>query len=483
MFLRSLVIEGVRSIEYLKLDFTTEDLKTRKWTIVLGENGTGKSTALRAAALVLGGSDLLPVLVPDAAVWVRNAGKVLRIKAEISTARNELREISLEINRGDTPSEIVKRNHKNLKLLDAALGHSQRNYFVAGYGASRRLPGPKSATFESRDSFSHPRAQAVATLFSGDATLRALDAWAMDLDYRLAQTGMEMIKNALGELLPGVTFSRIDRSKRQLLFQTPDGVVPLQQLSDGYQNIASWIGDLLFRITETFKNYRRPLEARGILLLDEIDLHLHPIWQRQLLLFLDRKLPNFQILATTHSPFTAQQAAPGSLHVLERAPASKGKPGLITARQYGGDPKLLRVDQLLEPLLGLGTTESVAAEELRERQKALRKKTKRTSAEERDFQQLTTAVRDLPEVQRLEEPEKKRFDLLRRIEKHLDKPNGSGGSVKARARSKGAAVSSAPPVEAIESAFAKLAVKPSVALPGGAKTASKSRRRARARRR
>jgi hypothetical protein len=267
-----------------------------------------------------------------------------------------------------------------------------------------------------------------------------------------------------------------------LLFQTPDGVVPLQQLSDGYQNIASWIGDLLFRITETFKNYQRPLEARGILLLDEIDLHLHPIWQRQLLLFLDRKLPNFQILATTHSPFTAQQAAPGSLHVLERPPAGKGTTGLITVRQYGGDPKLLRVDQLLEPLLGLETTESVAAEELREKQKALRRKTKRTRAEESDFQQFTTAVRDLPEAQRLEEPEKKRFDLLRRIEQHLEKPNGSAASVKARARSKEPAVSPSP-VEAIESAFEKLAVKPSVSLPGSAKASSKSRRVARARRR
>jgi len=232
MFLRSLIIEDVRSIEYLKFDFTTDDLKTRKWTIVLGENGTGKSTALRAAALVLGGSDLLPVLVPDAAVWVRNGAKVSRIKAEIRTAQNELREVSLEIGRTQTASEIVKRNHKNLMQLDAALGHSFRNYFIAGYGASRRLPGPKSATFESRDTFSHPRAQAVATLFSGDATLRALDAWAMGLDYRLKKTGMQMIKEALGELLPGVGFLNIDRSQRRLLFETPDGVVPLQQLSD-----------------------------------------------------------------------------------------------------------------------------------------------------------------------------------------------------------------------------------------------------------
>ena len=66
--------------------------------------------------------------------------------------------------------------------------------------------------------------------------------------------------------------------------------------------VAAWIGDLLYRITETFEDYRAPLEARGLLLVDEIGLHLHPSWQRQLLDYISRKLPNFQRVVTTHSP-------------------------------------------------------------------------------------------------------------------------------------------------------------------------------------
>jgi hypothetical protein len=305
----------------------------------------------------------------------------------------------------------------------------------------------------------------------------------MDLDYRMQETGIEMIRSALGELLPGVTFLRIDRQNRQLLFDTPDGVVPLQQLSDGYQNMASWTGDLLFRITETFGNYRRPLAARGLLLLDEIDLHLHPVWQRELLLFLDRKLPNLQILATTHSPFTAQQASPGALHVLERISTKGAKAGVLRARQYNGDPKLLRVDQLLEPLLGLETTESLAAQRVREKQRDLRGKSSRTQAEEKTLAQLTTAVRVLPQAQALDAPERARLDLLRRIELHLEGEKSPRGTAKSRKDKTAAAAGLAPavaaeatpPAEAIENVFHKMALQPEGLSTSAPKAQPKSR--------
>lgn len=487
MFLRSLRIENVRSIERLELDLTAADRRARKWTIVLGENGTGKSTVLRAAALVLGGSDVLPSLIPEPAVWVRNGATKAVITACISTARDELREVRLEIRRSESVAELVKRNHENLQQLDAALSHASRNYFVAGYGASRRLPGGEASAFSASETFAAPRAQAVASLFSRDATLRALDAWAMDLDYRKADEGIEMIRSAMGELLPGVTFSHIDRAARQMLFNTPDGIVSLQQLSDGYQNMASWTGDLLFRITETFRNFKRPLQARGLLLLDEIDLHLHPTWQRELLLFVDRKFPNLQILATTHSPFTAQQAAPGALHVIRRQPpAGRRTRGALEIWQYPGDPKLLRVEQLLEPLLGLETSESLAAQRVRESQQMLKQKTSRTPREERNLQELTTAVRVLPRAQAIEPAAKERLDLLERIERHLTGNGKPAAPISARAAAEkpvaGSAVS--PPVSAIESVFEKMALQPSATpaeaarkTTGGTKSAASAKSR------
>ena len=119
-------------------------------------------------------------------------------------------------------------------------------------------------------------------------------------------------------LLPGVEFLRIDKKQGELIFSTPDGKVPMVRLSDGYQTTAAWCGDLLYRITRAYGNYKNPLAARGLLLLDEIDLHLHPLWQRELMSYLEEKFTNFQIVATSHSPMTVQQAGPGELFVMRR---------------------------------------------------------------------------------------------------------------------------------------------------------------------
>ena len=148
--------------------------------------------------------------------------------------------------------------------------------------------------------------------------LNPLETWAIDLHYRRQDEGLAIIHEAMRKLLPGMTFKGIDRERRDLMFDTVDGVVPLAYLSDGYQNMAAWCGDLLFRVTDTFDDYKDPLAARGVLIVDEIDLHLHPVWQRQLRNFLSDMFPNFQFILTTHSPLTAQQAGAGELFLVKR---------------------------------------------------------------------------------------------------------------------------------------------------------------------
>lgn len=422
--IRCLKIENLRSIKKLELRFDEPVPTGREWTILLGENGSGKSTILRAIALVTCGSDALPGLLADPSSWVRNGTKQARIEAELLTAEGEPRTVTLEIGAGQSVSGVVKRNDANLKALDAALGHATRSYFVAGYGASRRLPGKDSPSFMQQEAFHQPRAQSVASLFSRDATLRSLESWAMDLQYRRQKIAGSLLAPTLKSLLPGLAFLRIDRQKRRLMFNTPDGPVPLDQLSDGYQNMAAWIGDLLFRLTEAFQDYKKPLEARGVLLLDESDLHLHPVWQRQLLAFLGEKLPNFQIIATTHSPFTAQQAPPGALHIVERAPSGTSRSMRVRSadvrvRQYAGDPRLLRVDQLVGPLLGLATVESAAVEKKRSQLTAMKSK-KRLSARDRtEMGRLKATIAGLPPPPSLIPVPKKSLDLLQRVEQQL----------------------------------------------------------------
>ena len=137
MFLMQVSLRNVRSIKSLDLDFRSSEGNARRWTLLLGENGCGKSSALRAIALLLAGSEALPDLLGEPDAWIRNGSKKCLISGILATAKGEIREIALEINRGDGIRQIFSRNHSSLEALDKALSFAERNYFVLGYGVSR----------------------------------------------------------------------------------------------------------------------------------------------------------------------------------------------------------------------------------------------------------------------------------------------------------------------------------------------------------
>jgi energy-coupling factor transporter ATP-binding protein EcfA2 len=237
MFLRSLHVQNLRSLQDVKLVFDGPD-GIRKWTLILGENGCGKSTVLRAAALVLAGSEALPSLLGETESWIRYGAPEARISATIETAEGERRDISLSLVRGEGISAVFDRNRESLSLLDRAVAHASRSYLTVGYGASRRLNSNPESAFSRRSEWK-PRARAVATLFSPDAVLDPLEAWVIDADYRRDKGGRKIIQTIAKDLLPDVDFHGIDKKRKQLLFKTRDGITPLSQLSDGYQNVAA----------------------------------------------------------------------------------------------------------------------------------------------------------------------------------------------------------------------------------------------------
>jgi len=359
MYLNRIEIENVRAIRNLVLDFGT-GAATRRWTVLLGENGCGKTTVLKAIGLVLAGSDALSELLTEVDEWIHNDAQVGKIRAEISTAQGEKRSLSLEIHRGDGRDSIIRRNQAGLELLDAAVGKADRNYFVAGYGAFRRPPDPERSSHQRSARVS--RAANVSTLFSAVTDLMSIEQWAMELDYQSGDKGRRVIADALGSLLPGMQFKEIDKKGRRIIMSTQDGDVPLRNLSEGYQAMAAWAGDILYRMTEIFEDWEKPLHARGVLLIDEMDLHLHPVWKRNFVDFLNTAFPHLQIIATTHSPLSIQQCGEGELFVVKRE--GRRAPVLIP---FKGDPSKLRLSELfLSPLIGLETLDSPKVAALRD---------------------------------------------------------------------------------------------------------------------
>jgi predicted ATP-binding protein involved in virulence len=418
MFLTRVEIINVRCVKSLALPLETSPDVTRKWTLLLGENGVGKSTLMRSIGLVLAGSAALAELIGDPDSWIRAGENECSISADLETAEGEKRHISLRISRGNTIKDVYETNKDTLELLDRAIARAARNYLVIAYGASRRLSSTKLSTQTVTPRFRHPRANNVATLFSPDAMLNPLETWAIDLHYRLQDEGLRIVDEAMKKLLPGMRFKGIDRERRDLVFDTVDGEVPLAYLSDGYQNMAAWCGDLLFRITDTFEDYKDPLAARGLLIVDEIDLHLHPVWQRQLRNFLNDMFPNFQFILTTHSPLTAQQASAGELFLMRR-PTPEAAPVL---EPVGIEPRTMLVHQLLmSPVFGIGTPDSVAVETMKNDYVRLSGIKNRTPDEQARFEQLEDTLKDLPDWSVVPQRDARRDQLLADIKTALER--------------------------------------------------------------
>ena len=440
MFLQRIALHNVRSVETLALDFTGSDGEARRWTLLLGENGCGKSSVLRAIALLLAGSEALPDLLGEPDAWIRNGAAQCAISATVATAKGETRDIGLVIHRGEGLRELFARNRLSLAALDAAIAHTERQYFTLAYGASRRLPGDGAQAAFHNPRVRSARAQGMASMFSTVAPLISLEQWAMDLDYRRGQTALAAMRQALDLLLPGMTFQRIDRETRQMIFATVDGEVPLAGLSEGYQNMAAWCGDLLYRITEAFPDRHDPLATRGVLLVDELDLHLHPVWRRRLVEFLSAALPNFQFIATTHSALTVQQSGEGEVFVLRRQ-GDKERPVL---QAFAGEPRKMMLHQLLmSPMFGLVSMDSVETEQARDEVRELLSRKDALSRTDRQRLRSQQKVLDAtPRWDAVPHYAREQTALLASIRQALDEagppPGVSAVKLKATARRLGA---------------------------------------------
>lgn len=392
MFIKRLELKNFKSFSHLEIDFRDINAeKNRNRTIILGGNGTGKSNILKSIALVTAGSNALGELLGNPNDWIRYGEKECRIDLEMTTQKDEQRHIWLEIHKGDTLREVMQRSTDSLDEIDSALSHTDRNYFVVGYGASRFMEGGGRKSRGRSRYYDSQRAQCIASLLDRESSLNSIENWALDLDYRNESSGQEIIRNVFDNFLEGIRFHGIDKKEGRLMLETPDGIVPMDSLSDGYQNMAAWLGDLLFRISDIFSDRKDPLKTAGVLILDEIDLHLHPAWQRKLLQFIEETLPNMQLIASTHSPFVAQQAEAGELFVIKR------EDGKINMQQYLGNPQNLLLHQLImSDVFGLETDESVELGQLKQERQRLRQAKTISTSDEQRLKEIEERLSDAP---------------------------------------------------------------------------------------
>jgi len=125
------------------------------------------------------------------------------------------------------------------------------------------------------------------------------------------------VTKTIENFIPGYANLRLKRVPRPHMLVDKDGVeISLDQLSDGEKNLIALVGDIARRLAIANPNSKRPLSGEGVVLIDEIDLHLHPSWQRLMVPQLQKAFPNCQFIITTHSPQVLSHVAPESIFLL-----------------------------------------------------------------------------------------------------------------------------------------------------------------------
>ena len=191
----------------------------------------------------------------------------------------------------------------------------------------------------------------------------------------------------------------------------------MKQLGYGYQTLITWVADLASRMVERYPDSPNPLAEPAVVLVDEIDLHLHPIWQRKLMGFLTERFPNTQFIATAHSPLVAQAALDANLAVLRR----EGDHVIID--NDVDNLRNLRVDQILtSELFGLTSARPPQIEKLLDERKALLTSPKLTKTQTRRLKELEAEIGDLPTG---ESPQDiKEMEEIRKAIQALQEANG-----------------------------------------------------------
>lgn len=418
-YITGLRLRNIKSFEGdHHLDLTTEDGKIARWTLILGDNGVGKTTLLQCLAHLApfrntrdedGVAKPTFFIEPGGSSEVKTIEQLARIGEhsfllEGSFVGNGIldEKPTPRVTSFTTSIEFTKRQGK-VESFEASetVDVIKREPLVIAYGAGRKL-GHGALD---RDDAGGP----LASLFDDQVELCDAEELIQQLDYaaykrqtKQAARQNTVMREMISALLPDIGVpdnlkiygpSPISRGgKTGVHAVTPYGEVPLADLSFGYQTMTAWLADIGWRIFQHYPGSANPLREPAVVLVDEIDLHLHPKWQRQLRQKLGKHFPAVQFIATAHSPLMAQAYMSQNLAVVRRV--GEGV-------KIENEPKVVaswRLDEVItSELFDLPSAFPPEIEALYEEQRELVAKPNRTRADQNRLRELESILLELPQ--------------------------------------------------------------------------------------
>lgn len=401
-----------------KISLEREDGSFAGWTVFAGRNGSGKSTLLKAIAAAAAGPLAVRSLTGSVPDWVRHGTKLARFAVTLQVSKADhpwapnippTLKLGLQWQRqkqGTSFSPWLGKGKLTRQLADAGPWSDMPfGWFIAAYGPYRRL-GP--ATSDVVKVSNDPKLARLINLFSESATLSDAVDWLREQHSRALErrSGARNLRDAVllllnsGLLPEGSSVQRVDTEG--LWIKRDRVTVPLKEVSDGYRTVTALVVDLVRRLYLTYGGI--PLNQGkdgiycplpGVVLIDEIDAHMHVSWQQKIGGWLTRHFPRIQFLTTTHSPFICQAAssrgvirlpAPGEKRVISHL-----DPVMLRAVVNGGAD-----DAVMSELFGLEHAHSPNAELLRRRVAELELKLLMNKAGEQETKEYERLRKQLP---------------------------------------------------------------------------------------
>jgi predicted ATP-binding protein involved in virulence len=436
VYFASIEVENVFCFKTLqKLDLCDENGFPAQWTVILGDNGVGKTTLLRCLAamepvIIHTPEDKIPTVAPRSSSGINDWNE--RSTRHLLRANITANYICGCLISDD--SKLVANNQENSEEKKIALGHEfDGEYYdritvnysrqllglkCYGYGANRRTG--KTSLSDTLSSHN------TSSLFSDDNTLINAEEWLLQADYAIARSdsdtnvfkkNFDVIQETLKQLLPDITDIRIspagkNRSRPTAEFLTPYGWVSISNLGLGYRTVTAWMVDLSAKMIDSYPNSENPLTEPAVVLVDEIDLHLHPKWQRTIMSILTERFPNVQFIVTAHSPLVVQAARNANLVLLRR----EGDHVVID-----NNPEVIenwRVEQVLTSIFELPSTLPADIEPLVQRRRAILAKSTLTKKDKQELKGLEAKIGNLPSAESAADIQA--MDIIRKAAKLLE---------------------------------------------------------------
>ena len=388
MHIESISLSNFRSFRKARIEFAHQNRKPTKGlpapklpnvNLLLGNNGLGKTTLLKAISLAalgpaVGDSGIFPyrlvrrepgenVSKDDGDAWDPiQPGKTATIEATFRAHpqdRVPCQKIQSKVaisQRGDL--EQLRWTHEDEKIWHPIFSSSSDAFFFVGYGATRRVEKREQADTASRKQKSFARAQRILSLFEEAYSLLPLSAWLPAFQTknpgRYKQI-VNLVNRVVGKDQYRFTGELEDN---EYVFERGGLRVPFPALSDGYRAYLGWIGDLLYHVCMTCPSGCKLVDNYGIVMVDEIDLHIHPKWQISIVPVLAKALPNIQFIVTSHSPLVVGSLEWMNIIQMEPGPKQSSKARRIKEGIHGLDADQI----LLTDFFGMKSTRSPSKE-------------------------------------------------------------------------------------------------------------------------